>query len=197
MLKNLLDNISDKYRKYIISITYKDKLYFYIEGQDMENEAEDKLVLDKDDQFFLYNSLNDLFLFLGSDEAGLFDLPNFTSWLKEIKNPALEMGDYSYTNRNFDSLTEMLKSSSPLELDRQRGTEWISYINLCHDYAINSGDDEFDDLAHIDSIRNFWEDLYDAFVWKNTPTESTTTDTAVLSDLKILFDSFIQKIKFK
>lgn len=163
----------------------------------MENDEEDILVLDNDNYLVLYSSLNDLFQFLDSDEAELFDMPNITPWLKEIKNPALEIGDYSYTNQNFDSLNEMFKSTSPVELDKPGGIELISYINLCRDYAVVSDDEEFDDIVHMDSISEFVEDLYDAFVWTNTSTESATAITPVLADLRILFDSFIQRIKFK
>lgn len=166
-----INTISEKYRKYLCSIKLDSKKYYFIAGTDLNYDLEDKLLLDKYSKLLLMNSVDILFKINLYTEVVVFDNENFNLWFDNIKL-FLEKNnheDYTYALYDLDLIHKIYIFESLYQvqyLSREKIKEFVDFINLVNDYAIQSGNQELKSLIQSNSVQILWETYYDIEFWK-------------------------------
>lgn len=165
---------SEKYRKYLIELRFKELKGYSVWGTDMEDQETDKLLL-KDKKLLLFLNQSQIREKLNAIEHPYLDEENFRKWsagedftevyaIYEMEIPL---------NFNFDLLED---KTSSLEL--------LDNLNLIQDFfiQINENLDVFQDPLMVD-LKDF---IYNNYFWKKSgeidPFRNENT-AAVLSNL--------------
>lgn len=156
--------ISEKYRKYLISFIISGVEYFSIWGTDLEDEEIDKLVLNSEGDLILSTDFNDLRGFLLDNEHLLFDKMNFLSWLKELK----EIKPYASYNLNL--VEKMIDLNQPFLRDdnKEMLIEVFDFFNLFSDLAYQKNDSDIISIYENKNNQIFIDYIYTIFFWNSS-----------------------------
>jgi len=167
-IKIEINKISEKYRKYLILFRIYNKNYFFVSGQD-KNE-DDMILLDNKKKILLSKDPTKLFEFLKINADNLFDSTNFSEWVKEIQNLTKNQKNQfpSYCIFNFDLLIKSFFLNEPIDyfrIPRKSLKEFVDYINLIGDYAYQTDDKQILRLRKEKNIKFLWDIYYNKYMW--------------------------------
>ncbi|MDP3445316.1 MAG: hypothetical protein Q8T08_20855 [Ignavibacteria bacterium] len=155
-----MNEISEKYKKYIIEIKLNGKKKFFISGMDISKEDADFLLIDSNGKILIFNDVHLIEKFI-LETKGLLDKDNFLNWIRELK-------DYKpYVSYDIDKITQILQVSNPLkELNKDELSQIIDLINLIGDYSYQVDDKNLILLLEAKSIDLIKELFMDKYIWK-------------------------------
>lgn len=194
------NEISEKYRKYLISFKILDTEYFSIWGTDIENGEIDKLVLNSEGDPMLSTDINGLRNFLLDNEQLLFDKKNFIFWLSESKEAE------PYTSYNLSLVKELIDLDQPfLNGDhKEMLIEVFNFLNLFSDLAYQKKDSEFISIYENKNNQMFIDYVYTIFFWTSSDEKILEIESVVRQEfneelfrkhLKELYDYFLSIVK--
>lgn len=180
---NSNQDISEKYRKYLLAVRLSGKVYYTVWGADLTSETQDKWLTDIGGHILLFVSPEVLYteVLLMDD---VFDKTQTQDW-------ALAMAGSSdpYYIVDLDLLNSA--KSCPDDL----ATHYIN-LGLLEDFAIQGDDQQLLSLFDNDIIGRFREVLADYVVWGKTVTGKIPVDAGRLFPLlKMLYALLLPKIK--
>lgn len=202
---NNIDLVSEKYRKFLCSVKLDSRIYYIIAGCDINNNNDDKLLLDSRGRLILMPLSNSIFGIAEMKEALIFDRDNFIQWIEELKPLLAAESSYSYALYDMDLLyNELLIKNlySIHTLARKTIEEFVNFVNLVDDFAIQTHNDNLKELIRSESITLLWESYYDIEFWnkdKDTTFNSLITNFNEI-DFKIsfakMYSIFISNLHF-
>jgi hypothetical protein len=162
-----INKISEDYRKYIVQVKINGSYFNLICGDDLSDNMNEKLLIDKDNNIIISKNIGVLAKFIKKNKV--FDNINLKKWLRNITPFYKKQPDYKYALYNFDVLVEdfILNIEKTLvKLPRRNCAEYIDFINLIDSFAYQTNNKVLMKLLRDRNIRTLWEYLYDNFVWK-------------------------------
>src|SRR5690242_15745168 len=90
------ENVSEKYRKYLLKITYDNQSYYTMSGADFEDEEKDKVLINSNKQLILFSDIASLLHAIKVGEY-YFDRDNLQKW-----EAAFSSSDGPYTEIDLD-----------------------------------------------------------------------------------------------
>lgn len=152
-------SVSEKYRKYLVSIHIKDEKSLIVWGTDIMDEEEDKLLVDNDGNIVKFNGFQDLKVSLLAGESILFDSENFKLWLKELKN------DKPYVVYDFNQISVLISErfENITDLHEDVFDQILDIQNLILDYSYQIKDVELLDILNNANNKLFRDYSYNEF----------------------------------
>lgn len=200
--------LSEKYRKYIVTLKFLNEEYFIIWGTDLNENEQDKLLLDENgkivtilkEELILYN------LMKFGTEINYFDKENFLKWQNELKkfSKIFSGNNLSYTKYEIDLLIEnfIMNNIVDFKLSQKIYKEYVDFINLVNDFAIQTNDVRLLKLTREKNIRYLWNFSYDNHLFNNSINNNMCIDKKKFDEIKfkkIFFQImiyFILKLRF-
>jgi hypothetical protein len=150
------ENVSEKYRKYLLKVTYDNQYYYTISGADLEDEEKDKLLINSNKQLVLFSEVASLLQAIKKGEY-YFDRDNLQRWEKEFSS-----SDEPYAQIDLDIL-----GSSDIDLTDLDVLISIHYtIGILTDFSIQIDDKLMIARLHESVIGEFNDSVMDYTVWK-------------------------------
>lgn len=166
--------ISDKYRKYIVSMKLFNENKYFIWGSDLLEKEEDKFLLDPKGNIITSPNLH---LFLSSllesnKDVNLFDINNLLNWKKEVQHilTKFKNGYSGYAKYDLDILLKYFIANDKINihlLSFKILKEYVGFINFVDDFANQTNDSKLLKLTHERNLRFLWNYVYDNYIWKN------------------------------
>lgn len=197
--------MSEKYRKYLTSVKYDNKLYYFVFGTDLNNDSIDYIVIDSLNRMLFYDSIDNLIKYIYKDSSNSYDSKNFHIWISQIRNHIDHKLEYSYAFYNIDFIYSAFIQKSMLyinKLKRKNLEEFINFINLVNDYALQTENKYLRKLTKDDSIRSLWDYYYNIDIWMKEKESSfeflfkNFNEINFRINLAKIFSIFVSKIHF-
>lgn len=171
------ENVSEKYRKYLLKITYDNQYYYTMSGLDLEDEEKDKLLIDSNKQLVLFSDVARLLKAIRKGEY-YFDRDNLQKW-----EAAFSSSDEPYAEIDLDILGRPAIDFTDLDV-------LISIhfaLGILTDFAIQVDEKLMIERLYQPIIEEFKDSVMDFTVWKTTEELTITFDrnlfVAILNDL--------------
>ena len=180
------NEVSERYRKYLIQIQVKETFYYLVWGTDMTDpEQQDKLLLDQENQILVFPRIDQLADFITKQSVSLYDEANFLPWAAELTGTdANALYDLDYLHA---ILTSELKQEQILQ-NPNLTKELIDFFNLVGDYAYQTEDDSIFKPYRKPQLQLFFDYCYDTYFWTIPKEELQQRQSEVLS--KFRFNRF-------
>jgi len=174
------ENVSEKYRKYLLKIIYDNQDCYTITGADLEDGEKDKLLINSNKQLVLFSDVASLLQAIKKGEY-YFDKDNLQKWEKEFSS-----AEEPYAEIDLDILRRP-------EIDFTDLDELISIhstLGILTDFAIQVDDKLMIEHLYQPIIEEFKDSVMDFTVWKTTEELPITFDRNlflnVINDLYFL-----------
>lgn len=162
--------ISEKYRKYLLEVTFAGQKYYTVFGADYTENETDKLLVDITGRMLLFSSSADLLSSI-LKTTYFFDTEVLQTWAKEI----LDI-EKSYQLINFDVLTQRPFDVKDIKLFKSI----YDTIGVIEDYANQVRDEKLLAVLTSDILLQFKNDLASYFIWSGTKIFKLSVDVDVL-----------------
>ncbi|OQP42716.1 hypothetical protein A4H97_11140 [Niastella yeongjuensis] len=174
------ENVSEKYRKYLLKIAYDNQYYYTVAGADLQDEEKDKLLINSNKQLVLFSDVASLLQAIKKGEY-YFDRDNLQKWEKEFSS-----SEEPYAEVDLDIVGRT-------EIDFTDSDELISIhltLGILTDYAIQIDDKLMIARLYESVIEEFKDSVMDYAIWKITEDLIITFDRNLfLSTLNDLYFS--------
>lgn len=171
-MKENFTQISERLRKYLIRIKYRDEYYFTVFGADLKDHEVDKLMVDGGNNLLLFLSRNKLKYYLKQGNLP-FDKENLNEWAFFLSHSSKP-----YQDLDLDSL-----------IDVAEGIEWSSrafkILGVIEDYARQVNDGELLSIIEGDVINLFKNNVSDILIWRKSLYLKNNND--LISDLNKIY----------
>ncbi|MBO9205280.1 MULTISPECIES: hypothetical protein [Niastella] len=153
-----IENASEKYRKYLLEITYDNQCYYTVSGLDLEDEEKDKLLINSKKQLVLFSDVASLLKAIKNGDY-YFDKNNIQKW-----EAAFSSSDGPYAAIDFDILGKpAIDFTDPATLISIHLT-----IGILSDFAIQVDDKLLLARLYQSIIEEFKDSVMDYAIWKTT-----------------------------
>jgi len=156
-MEEFYDAASEKYKKYLLQVTYNDETYYTVSGSDFSDNETDRLLTDAAGNICLYTDLPSLRKGIAEGEV-TFDTANLQAWAKDINET-----DTAYTGLDLSSLkSESLEADDDPLLYEIYGT-----LGTVTDYALQQNVTELLDLLRRPIVQEYQDICADLFLWSS------------------------------
>lgn len=179
---------SEKYRKYVIELQFKEVDLYTIWGTDMLDCENDKLLV-KGAKLIVFKTLDLLETSLEKLEHPFMDKQNFKKWVCE------ENLKQVYNVNNVKLLADF--NLNLLE-DKKSSLDILNSINLIQDFFIQINAEDLDNIYGDSSVADLKDFIYNNYFWEK---RSDGSDYKVLEHTDIqrllneLYNDFYSKLK--
>jgi hypothetical protein len=171
------EDVSEKFRKYLLEITYDNQDYYTISGADLEDEEKDKLLISSNKKLVLFSDVARLLKAVKNDEY-YFDRNNIQKWVKEFSS-----SDGPYAAVDFDIIGKPHVDFNDLDVLKSI----LDTLGILTDFAIQVDDKLLINVLYQSIIVEFKESVMDIIIWKVKESLPVTFDRSlflgVLNDL--------------
>lgn len=152
------DEISERFRKYIIRLVFPDKILFVLWGTDLNNQDFDYLLTDNNGNIIAFKEIQGLLGYLRVDDIK-YDPVNTKLWAKGYNL------NKAYTSYNLTSIIKIINNQSfeLLHVKEAEALELINFYNLFSDYARQIGNDEMIPIIEQKDTQLFFDFAYSSF----------------------------------
>ncbi|WP_160716325.1 hypothetical protein [Chitinophaga solisilvae] len=150
-----IDNISERYRKYLLQIVFEEQMYYTVSGADFSDQETDKLLVDADGNILLFSLPADL-LSVILKGTSFFDNGILQEWAREINGI-----EESYAVINLDLLGQNNFYLNDVDLLKSI----YDTLGIVEDYANQINDERLLALLEKDILLQFKDDLASYFIW--------------------------------
>lgn len=155
---DFIENASEKYRKYLLEITYDNQCYYTMSGADFEDEEKDKVLINSNKQLVLFSDVASLLQAIKKGEY-YFDKDNLQGW-----EAAFSSADEPYTEIDLDII-----GSPEIDFTDLDVLVSIHYtLGILTDFAIQIDDKLMIARLYESVIDEFKDSMMDYTVWKTT-----------------------------
>ena len=174
------ENVSEKYRKYLLKVIYDNQYYYTISGADLEDEEKDKLLINSNKQLVLFSDVSSL---LQAIKKGgyYFDRDNLQRW-----EAAFSSSDEPYAQIDLDILGKPDIDFADLDVLMSIHDT----LGVLTDFAIQIDDKLMIARLYESVIGEFKDSVMDYRVWKTKEDITIAFDRnlflGVLNDLYFL-----------
>jgi len=156
-MEEFYDAASEKYKKYLLQVTYNDETYYTVSGADVSDNETDRLLTDAEGNICLYTDLPSLRKGI-AEGVITFDTANLQAWGKDINET-----DTAYTGLDLSSL----KSDSLEADDDPLLYEIYGTLGIVTDYALQQNVTELLDLLRSPIVQEYQDICADLFLWSS------------------------------
>lgn len=177
------ENVSEKYRKYLLKITYDNQDYYTISGADFEDEEKDKVLINSNKQLLLFSDVARLLKAVKEGEY-YFDRDNIQKWAEEFSS-----SEEPYAEVDFDIIGKPEIDFNDLDVLKSI----LDTLGILTDFAIQVDDKLMIDRLYQSVINEFKDNIMDFIVWDVDEELTVTVDQNLfLSALADLYFSLKQ-----
>lgn len=203
-MPDLLNDIYEKYSKWVVAFLIGGNRYYTISGLDhMQENPQDKFLCDSSRKIVNFKNKKDIVKNLKYYESDFFDKNNFRKFAKEISklNPAkikTVVIDCEFI------LSELYKMEFTEDFLKNYAffSGYVDLINIIHDFVQQFNDELLLIQLEDKDIRNLWEHFYDLFIWRGTPynyknikiKKTTSSKDKVVLKFELLLLNFSSKL---
>lgn len=152
-----MQEISEKYRKYLLSSKYKNGSYYMVAGADLEQNEEDKVLISTDSKIMLFSNIMSIAEYVKNANS-CFDHSNLIEWaefLNTLSKP--------YAFINLDSIQKIDN------FDDKENIDAIFFsLGIIKDYAHQVGNSDLLCVFNTKDLMRFNDCCLDFLVWKIT-----------------------------
>ncbi len=183
-----MNEISEKYKKYIVGLKLNGEDKLLVSGMDITNEYKDFLLLDKDSKVLLFNDFSQIEEYILNEE--LLDNNNLQSWVKELKNKK------PYVSYNIDNILNAIEKAKDLrELNKDMLSQIVDFINIIGDYAYQINKEDLIVLYEHQLIDQFKELFMNDFIWKLEVSDEAGLNTVPWESFRTAFEKLYNLFK--
>lgn len=189
------ENISEKYKYYIIRIKLNERYFYCLWGPNNRN-MDDQFLINKDNLIIKFRSIKDIRNNSKKIKKYNYQTYRFNKWLNELIKTKIK----SNCTIDFDNIYKIFTGNFiPLNINSKFLNDYIIYINLFDDYAIQNNDNKMLSLGKRKNIRNLWLFTYDYYFWQVQGKEKIKTVKLISTkwdpikfreEFKMIYDSF-------
>ncbi len=183
MIYMTLEQLSEEFRKYLISIEFEGKSYYTVSGADLSDNEDDKILINSSQEIIAFKEIESLVKYVDNSKY-IFDQENLRKWTRYLSKSS-----QPYTNISFDILSNI----SDLENYTDIRSVYVS-LGFLMDYAIQTNDDEMLNILNSVELSSFKDSSADFFLWKGTDEFTLEINKA---KLLLLLRQLFQRIKVK
>lgn len=167
--------VSEKYRKYLIELQFKNFSGYAVWGTDMEDDEHDKLLL-SERKVLIFKDWDNIAQRLENIDHSFLDKENFRNWVTE--KGFREVYNVNEIKLLSDFSLEMLS-------DRIMSLEILNCINLVQDFFIQTNNRTLEGLFEEPAIIDVKDFIYNNYFWKKNGSshELGNIDGASVSNL--------------
>jgi hypothetical protein len=154
------NEISEIYRKFLISITLDNLKFYAIWGTDLSDNDNDKLLLNDKNLIITFKNIKNLDLAFSNNLYQYFDIKNLFKWFNEFKE------NDSYIDYDLDNIKNSVKTIFFLE-NKEICISILNFIHLFQDYAIQINNKILIKRVEDENIKFFIDFVYDNYFWNN------------------------------
>lgn len=204
-MPDLLNNIYEKYKKWVVAFQVGGKKYYTISGLDLSEKQnpQDKFLCNSSDKIVIFKNKKDIVENLKCYESVFFDKSNFRKFAKEISK--LKPAKIKSVVIDCDFiLSEIYKMKFTENFLKNYAffSSFVNLINIIDDYAQQFNDGLLLIQLEDEDIRNLWEHFYDLFIWRGTPYDyknsaikkTTSSKDKVVLKFELLLLNFSSKL---
>lgn len=180
--------VSEKYRKYLIELQFKNLSGYVVWGTDMEDDESDKLLL-SESRVLIFRDLDNIAQRLENIEHSFRDKENFRNWVAE--KGFREVYNVNEIKLLSDFTLDMLS-------DRIMSLEILNCINLVQDFFIQIKNKRLESLFDEPAIIDVKDFIYNNYFWKKNGSSQEAEnieDTKVIRSIRGLYDVFYRHIE--
>ncbi len=183
-----MNEISEKYKKYIIELNLNGEKKLLISGMDISNEDKDFLLLDKNGKVLLFNDFFQIKEYILNEE--LLDNYNFQRWIKELKNKS------PYVCYNVDNILDAIRTAKELkDVNKNIQGQAVDFINIIGDYAYQINKEDLIKLYENKLVDQFKELFMSNFIWKIEISDKTAFNTLTWESFRVVFEKLYNLFK--
>lgn len=160
------ENVSEKYRKYLLKIIYDKQDYYTISGADFEDEEKDKVLINSNKQLLLFSDVVRLLKAVKEGEC-YFDRDNILKWAEEFSS-----SEQPYAEVDFDKIGKPDIDFSDIDVLKSI----LDTLGILTDFAIQVNDKLMIDRLYQSVINEFKDNVMDFIVWDSDEELKVTVD---------------------
>ena len=155
-------NVSDKYRKYLISIQLSDKSLFAVWGTDLSDDERDKLIISNAGMIICSVDFRAFKDYLLKNVTSFFDVDNLSKWLLEVNSSDLSV---SY---DFNNIGHFIKNKNKIsDVEKGELIEIVDFLNIALDYSTQIDSSYLNSRLNERNVLMFKDYIYDNFMWNS------------------------------
>lgn len=190
MENNNAFSASEKFSKFLIKIIYYQKEYYTLAGADLTTfNKEDKLLIDVDNNFLLFENIEQLLGFIEMSDT-LFDVENIISWSKseDAKPTAIQ-----YQTVNID----ILKLDDFDILNEEQINKVKSIVDHIYWYSEQVNNNILKNILSSEAIETIDDTYMNTYIWSGVEPKEISADlqSQFVPKLNELYSEFIKCIR--
>lgn len=160
------DEISEKYRKYVVNVLLDKKEHFYLLwGTNLENEDVDYLLVNKSNSILAFLTIPDLVKYVNHANL-LIDPVSTKKWANSYS------ANRPYCTYDLFSIKKTLEKGFSLEeIGKSEAVHIVDLCNLFSDYAYQTDSRLFLNQLEKKDIKIFCDYIYEDFFWDKRGSE--------------------------
>ncbi len=204
-MPDLLNNIYEKNKKWIVAFLIGGNKYYTIWGLDLSEKEnpQDKFLCNSSDEIVIFKNKKDIVKNLKYYESDFFDKDNFKKFANEIAETEPAKIKSDVIDCDF-ILTEFYRMKFTEDFLKNYAffSGYVNLINIIHDFVQQFNDELLLIQLEDKDIRNLWEHFYDLFIWRGTPynyknieiKKTTSSKDKVVLKFELLLLNFSSKL---
>lgn len=179
---NFFETISEQYGKYLIKCSFDFKSYYIVWGIDLNDDSTDKLLIDRNQNIVLFNSISDIKAYCNNTICEFKDRDNLIKWVGNITKESK-----AYTVIKFEYLLIVdFKVDSDI-------SELYALLGIIQDYANQVQNLKLIELLSSKQVDLFMDVCSNFFIWKST--ERKAFEVINLGQLKAALSEINKELK--
>jgi hypothetical protein len=160
-----MNEISEKYKKFIIEIKINKVSRLFITGMDISKSDDDFVLVDPSDNILMFENIEQIIDFVEM-ENDIIDARNFKKWAQEL------IYEKPYISFDLDRITQKIRhSDSIVEIERNYLSQILDLINIIGDYTYQVKDNDLTTAIDDKPIEHFKEFYMDTYIWDNVESD--------------------------